>query len=187
MDFLTWFRSLFGQPIPAVKPPILANITQPSDPFVNRPIPQCGIDLIKSFEGCKLNAYQDGADIWTIGYGHTKDVKEGVTCSLSEADAWLRQDCAWAWAAILRLVKVPLTANQGGSLLSVVFNLGETQFSKSSLLVMLNSGNYVGIPDKIKQFVYISRKDGGGTMSQGLVNRRNAEAALFIGSDWRQA
>ena len=39
---------------------------------------EAGINLIKSFEGCRTIAYQDAIGVWTIGYGHTIDVKEGM-------------------------------------------------------------------------------------------------------------
>ena len=53
---------------------------------------QDGIDLIKRFESCRLTAYQDFGGVWTIGWGHTKDVCEGMTVSQNEADACLVTD-----------------------------------------------------------------------------------------------
>ena len=49
-----------------------------------------GIALIKKFEGCKLDAYQCSADVWTIGFGTTKGVKEGDACTQDEAEACRR-------------------------------------------------------------------------------------------------
>lgn len=165
-------------------------ISQPDNivKLPNNSIPQCGIDLINSFEKCEFSAYRDQGGIWTLGWGRTKGVKEGDVCTQAQADAWRREDCAWAWEVIQRNVKVRLTSNQGGSLLSLVYNLGGPRFEKegAGLLIMLNSGNYDGIPAKIKQFIWVRMPDGVLKVSQGLVVRRKAEAELWIGSDWRQ-
>ena len=45
-----------------------------------------GLSLIKKFEGCELKAYQDSVDIWTIGFGHTKNVKEGDEINQEKAE-----------------------------------------------------------------------------------------------------
>ena len=57
-------------------------------------ISQKGIDLIKRFEGCKLYAYRDSVGIPTIGYGHTKGVKMGMSITQKQADDFLREDVA---------------------------------------------------------------------------------------------
>lgn len=184
-----WLSRLFGwwTPIPAIKPVEIAKKTIIQVQGTGLPIPICGIDLLKKVEDCKLIGYADEGGVPTDGYGNTNGAQIGVAITQEKADADLAKNCEWAWTAVLKHVKVPLTSNQGGALLSFVYNLGETQFAKSSLLVLLNSGNYQAIPDKIKQFIYYSRKDGGRAVSQGLINRRKAEAALWIGADWRQA
>ena len=48
-----------------------------------------GINLIKKFEGCELEAYQDAVGVWTIGYGHTKNVQEGQVIKQEEAESML--------------------------------------------------------------------------------------------------
>ena len=48
-----------------------------------------GFDLIKKFEGCELEAYKCAAGVWTIGYGHTKDVQEGDTWGEEKAEFML--------------------------------------------------------------------------------------------------
>ena len=182
---MSWFSDLLSMLRPKIvraTPDIVKDTVQspPSE------IPQCGLTLIKSFESCRLTAYADQGGIFTLGWGHVSGVKEGDTCTQAQADAWLASDCSDAWAAIQRSVKVPLTANAAGALLCLTYNIGIGAFEKSSLLTLLNSGNISGIPAKIKQFVYITRPDGSRTISQGLVNRRKAEALLFTGGDWRQ-
>jgi lysozyme len=177
-DFWAWLKP------PAIKPPIIMPTPENEAPAVGS-MPLCGIALLKQLENCKLKAYPDEKGIPTIGYGHTEGVRLSDTCTQAQADRWLAYDCAWAWQTIRSRVSVPLTSNQGGALLSFVYNLGAPQFEKSTLLTILNSGNYAGVPGAMKQWIW-ETKNGMRTISQGLVNRRNAEAALWIGADWRQ-
>lgn len=51
-----------------------------------------GLNLIKSFEGCRLQAYQDSGGVWTIGYGHTNGVLPGQTITQQQAEEFLKQD-----------------------------------------------------------------------------------------------
>jgi lysozyme len=142
--------------------------------------PQCGVSLIQQFEGCKLEAYLDQRGIPTIGYGHIKDVSMGDTCTQEQADAWLVEDCSWAWAAVCNDVKVPLNENQSGALLSFVYSLGEPQFLKSTLLRFLNMNNYSVVPVEIAKWVWCNMPDGSRQVSKGLQNRRMAELTLWL-------
>lgn len=132
--------------------------------------------LVETFEGCRLVAYKDGNGIWTIGYGHTgPDVIEGLTCTLAIAQAWLDQDLATADAAIADWVKRSLTQNQYDALVSLVFNIGQGNFAKSTVLRQLNQGNAVGACAAIAMWNKVD-----GQVSRGLVTRRAAEQALFM-------
>lgn len=51
-----------------------------------------GIDLIKKYEGFRAKAYRCPADVWTIGYGHTLNVKSTDVIDKAQAEAFLRQD-----------------------------------------------------------------------------------------------
>ena len=141
--------------------------------------PACGVALLKRLESCKLEAYLDTNKIPTIGYGHTQGVKIGDTCTQAQADAWLAEDCAWAWLAIQDHVGVPLNANQAGALLSFVYNLGEPQFLESTVLKMLNYGKYSAVPPAMLE--WDKEKLGNGVVETvvGLENRREAEIALW--------
>lgn len=138
--------------------------------------------LIKEFEGLRLNAYPDPAHGWsvpTIGYGHTSAagapiVRRGMTITATEAEDILRRDLGQFEAAVRSLVKVPLTENQFGALVSFTFNLGAGNLKSSTLLRKLNAGDYVGASDEFGRWV----KAGGKTLS-GLVRRREAERQLF--------
>jgi lysozyme len=134
-----------------------------------------GLALLKAWEGGRLTAYQDGGGIWTIGYGHVgPDVHERLTLSLREIDALLEKDVAKAEAAVDRLVDVPLTAGQHDALTCFVFNVGGRAFEDSTLLRLLNAGDYDAVPGQLLRWV----KDNGRDVP-GLVNRRKGECLLW--------
>ncbi|MHB0805997.1 lysozyme [Stutzerimonas nitrititolerans] len=135
---------------------------------------QRGIDLIKSFEGLRLTAYDDGVGVQTIGYGHTKGVKPGMKITENWAEELLRDDLAEFEAAVNGLVKVRLCQHQFDALVSLVFNIGPGAFSDSTLLRLLNAGLY---DDAALQFVRWNK--GGGKVLSGLTRRRMAERKLF--------
>ncbi|WP_334324719.1 lysozyme [Gilliamella apicola] len=141
-------------------------------------ISQEGIDLIKSFEGLKLEAYKCQAGIWTIGYGHTKNVKDKDIISNSHADCFLVQDLYFIEQSINQLVKVELNQNQYDALCSFVFNVGVLAFNQSTLLAKLNMGNYIGASNEFERWNKIT-VDGIKQFSTGLTNRRKAEKNLF--------
>jgi len=137
---------------------------------------QRGLDLIKSFEGLRLTAYRCPADIPTIGYGTTAGVKMGDTITKERAEELLREDVKRFEGYIERLVKVPLTQGQWDALSSFVYNLGPGALEKSTLLRLLNAGDYSGAAAQFDRWVYAS-----GKKLSGLVKRRAAERALFEG------
>jgi lysozyme len=134
-----------------------------------------GLDIIKEAEGLRLKAYLCPAKVWTIGFGHTKGVKEGDTCTISQADAWLREDCQEAEEAVARLITAPLTQEQFDALVSFTFNLGATNLRNSTLLKRLNALDYDSAADELLKWV----KAGGVTLA-GLVKRRAKERELFL-------
>ncbi len=139
-------------------------------------ISQKGLDLIKSFEGLRLSAYKCPADVWTIGYGTTAGVKPSQTITKERAEELLREDVARFEAQVLRLVKVPLTQGQFDGLVSFTYNLGAGNLSNSTLLRLLNAGDYAGAAEQFDRW-----SKAGGRVLAGLVRRRAAERALFEG------
>lgn len=136
------------------------------------------IELTKQFEGCRLKAYPDPATKgapWTIGFGHTRGVKQGDTCTQEQADKWLLEDMQWAIAAVKALVTVPLNDNQLTALADFVFNVGVGNFKSSTLLRNLNAGNYEVAAQQFARWIYAAGKVMGG-----LVRRRQAEMDLFL-------
>lgn len=133
---------------------------------------------IKRSEGLRLQAYPDpgssNGDPWTIGYGSTKGVKRGMVITQAEADARLVADLTHAENTVERLVKVPLNDNQFGALVSFVFNVGSGAFEKSTLLRLLNEGQYAAVPAQLARWNKNDEK-----VMDGLSKRRAREAALW--------
>ena len=140
-----------------------------------------GLDLIKHFEGCELEAYLCPAGVWTIGYGHTKDVKEGDTTTKEEADYLLQKEMIEYESYIDDMVDVELNQNQYDSLCAWVYNLGPSNLGSSTLLKVLNEGKYDEVPEQIKRW-----NKANGKVLAGLVKRREAEALLFEDKEWRE-
>ena len=135
-------------------------------------------ELIKQHEGLRLKAYPDpgsGGDPWTIGYGRAHGVKRGDTCTKEQAEHWLDEDMLNASMTVERFVKVPLTNSQKDALVSLVFNIGEGAFQKSTLLRLLNMGDYIGAASQFDRWIHAS-----GNVMPGLVRRRKEEKALFL-------
>ena len=139
-----------------------------------------GIELLTYFEGLKLEAYQDSVGVWTIGYGHTKNVAEMDKITKSQAEDMLKTELIEYQSYITNLVKVKLTQGQFDSLVCWVYNLGPTNLSNSTLLKLLNQGDKFLIPEQIRRW-----NKAGGRVLKGLVRRREAEALMFAGKDWR--
>lgn len=139
-------------------------------------ISEKGIKLIKNFEGCRLEAYKCPAGIWTVGYGHTgSTVHQGLKISQSEADSLLKTDLIIHCNNVSKLVKVPLNQNQFDALVSLEYNIGYGNFSRSTLLKLLNAKNYKGAAEQFAVW-----RLGGGKILPGLVKRRKAEKDLFL-------
>lgn len=136
---------------------------------------QAGIDLIKKHESLKLHSYLCPAGKWTIGYGSTTKVKEGMTITPEQAEQRLAFDLDGAEAAVNNYVKVPLTQPQFDALVSFVFNVGAGAFQSSTLLAVLNQGDYKGAAAQFKRWEY-----GGGKVLAGLSKRRKEEAIMFM-------
>ena len=144
-------------------------------------ISQEGLSLIKKFEGCELEAYKCAANVWTIGYGSTDGVKEGMEISQERAEMLLLEDVEVFEESVNKIVEVPLEQNQFDALVSWTFNLGSTNLKNSTLLKVLNDKDYEGVPAQIKRW-----NKAGGKVLQGLIRRREAEALLFEGKEWHE-
>lgn len=137
-------------------------------------ISENGINLIKSHEGLMLSAYEDTGGVWTIGYGHTKDVYAGQKITEEEAEQFLKEDLEWAEQSVNDLIVVNISQKQYDSLVSFVFNVGVNQFKQSWVLLFTNQMNWGGVREQFMRWVY-----DNGVKIQGLENRRLAEASLY--------
>ena len=139
-----------------------------------------GIELLKHFEGCELKAYQDSVGVWTIGYGHTKGIYEGLEITQSEAEKMLIDELPEYEGYITDKVVPMLQQHEFYGLLCWVYNLGPTNLSSSTMLKKLNAGEFKEVPFQMKRW-----DKAGGEPLLGLTRRRNAEALLFKGEQWK--
>lgn len=134
---------------------------------------QAGLNLIKQFEGCHLQAYKCPAGVWTIGYGHTKNVKQGDVITQAQADAFLVEDVAGAEKNVNSYhSKYSWTQNEFDALVSFAFNLGS---------IDQLTANGTRSRQVIAEKMLLYNKAGGKVLA-GLVRRRKAEYALFTQS-----
>jgi len=133
-----------------------------------------GIELIKHFEGCELEAYKCAAGVWTIGYGHIKGVTSDSVITQEQAEQMLVEELNEYEGYINNMVTTPLSQNQFDALVSWVYNLGGGNLKASTLLKVVNSGEFDGVPAQIMRW-----NKAGGKVLEGLTRRRQAEADLF--------
>jgi GH24 family phage-related lysozyme (muramidase) len=138
-----------------------------------------GIELIKQFEGCKLTAYQDSVNVWTIGYGTTNADKaitntkicKGLTITQKQADDWLAKSVNQKYAE--KVMKYNPTykwnQNQFDALCSFAYNIGSID-----QLVQYGTRSIKEISNKI-----LAYNKAGGKELPGLTRRRKAEKELF--------
>lgn len=141
-----------------------------------------GLELIKKYEGLRLNAYKDPAGILTIGYGHTKTVKPGMVINKDMADLLLKIDVMDAENAVRVLVNTELSQNQFDALVSFVFNVGRKNFERSMLLKKLNEGKILEAGEEFMKWTK-AKQPGGLKELPGLVKRRAEEKVLFLSKE----
>jgi len=146
-------------------------------PTGNR-VSKAGIDLIHSFESCKLTAYPDPGSVdgkpWTIGWGSTgPGIAKGVVWTQEQADARFAADLGRFEKAVALMAPVT-TQNQFDALVSFAYNVGLNALHDSTLLRMHKAGDYAGAK---LQFSRWDKNDG--RVMTGLTRRRAAEAALY--------
>jgi len=142
-------------------------------------ISQEGLSLIKKFEGCELNSYKCAAGVPTIGYGSTHGIEMGMSISKARAEELLLEDISKFEDIVNESIKVSLSQNQFDAMVSWTFNLGGGNLKSSTLLKVLNGGDYEDVPNQIKRW-----NKANGKVLEGLIRRREAEALLFAGKEW---
>ena len=142
--------------------------------------------LIHTFEGCRLHAYKCPSGVWTIGWGHTVGVYEGMTITREQANELLKKDVAifedhLNYALGLddagRMPNgLPISQHQFDALLSFTFNIGTGNLARSTLLRKVKANpKDPSIRGEFSRWVY-----GGGKRLPGLVRRRRMEADLYF-------
>ncbi|TCM66467.1 lysozyme [Acinetobacter calcoaceticus] len=139
-----------------------------------------GIDLIANFEGLRLNAYDDGTGVWTIGYGTTRypngdRVKKGDRCTEAQAKRYMQHDLQSFEQTVNTAIQIDLTQNQFDALVSLTYNIGSGAFRQSTLVKKLNAGEIKAAADQFDVWIYAAAQP-----MQGLINRRSKEKALFL-------
>ncbi len=141
---------------------------------MGKPIGKEALEMIKSFEGCRLQAYKCPAGVWTIGYGHTARVKQGQVITQAQADAYLIADCQKFADYVDNPAYVPITyslnENQRDALISFAYNCGA-----GSLRTLCKGRTVVQIAEAILLY-----NKAAGKVLAGLTKRRKAERELFL-------
>jgi lysozyme len=138
-----------------------------------------GLALIKQFEGLALHAYQDIARRWSIGYGHTGDVKPGDEITEHMADVILESDLERFETEVDELAP-GANPNEFAAMVSFAYNLGGAALKRSHLLQQWQWGNKPAAAAEFMKWVYAA-----GHMAPGLVRRRAAERELFLTPEGR--
>lgn len=142
--------------------------------MTRRAINREGLELIKSFEGCKLTSYRCSANVLTIGYGSTgPHVKPGMTITQAQADELLRSDLR-RFEDYVAKAAPNATDNQFAAMVSLAFNIGEGALGRSTVLRKHLAGDHAGAAAAFGMW-----NKAGGRVLPGLTRRRNAEAALY--------
>ena len=132
------------------------------------------LDFITKEEGSRNKAYQDSKGLWTIGVGHLikEDEQYLLTATLTndQVEDLLRKDLKWCSEAVETSVKVPLEQHQFDALYSLCFNIGGTNFAKSTVVKKINAGDMNGAAAAIEMW----------NKPAVLINRRKRERALFL-------
>lgn len=134
-----------------------------------------GLALTEQFEGCALTAYQDSGGVWSNGYGNTHGVVPGSTITKEQAVSDLLANIQNSVNDVNRLVTVQLTQAEFDSLVDFDFNEGSGHLASSTLLRLLNTGDFNGAAAQFDLW-----DKCGGTVVAGLLRRRQAETANFI-------
>ncbi len=138
--------------------------------------------LVMFFEGVSLKAYQDGASVWTICYGHTAGVKRGDVATMSQCVAWLREDLQNSIGAVDKHLKADVGWLCRVAHADFVFQMGETKYRGSTLLARSNAGDRNGAPNEFLRWVYVGGKDCRLAASNcgGVVTRQQVRRELCL-------
>jgi lysozyme len=135
------------------------------------------IKLIKESEGCKLTSYKCPAGIWTIGYGQTKGIKEGMVWTQNQADEDLVKTALEVLNRAIKYSPILATVNmeKQAAIADFIYNLGVGKYATSTLKKKVDVGDWVSAASEIKRW-----DKAAGKVLKGLTVRRAKEAALLL-------
>lgn len=134
-----------------------------------------GLAMIMRFEGLRLSAYRDGVGIWTIGYGTTQDVHPGMVITMAQAGERLRHAVTQVESFITAVVTPAIDQDMFDALVSFTYNVGQGNLRKSSVLRLINIGDFHSAAD-----AFLLWTKAGGIVVNGLAIRRAMERAMFL-------
>lgn len=136
---------------------------------------QNAVDMIKRFEGCRLESYQDQGGVWTIGWGSTgPGIRENLKISQRVADGMLLGDIGWLSQDLAQLVGISLNQNAFDACMSLVYNIGLGAFKSSTMLKLILQHKLSLAAEEFPKWDHVQ-----GVVSPGLLARRLAEQTLF--------
>lgn len=144
-----------------------------------------GLRFVMHTEGFRTQPYQDGAGVWTIGYGHRITKAEEAIglgrapLTADEGAVIFWKDISFAEEGVGTLVLVSLTQGQFDALISFTFNFGAGNLNTSTLLRQLNTGDYRSVPTQLRRWVNVRLPNGTLVKEDGLVARRETEVILW--------
>lgn len=138
-----------------------------------------GIDFLKTWESCRLRAYQDQGGKWTIAWGHTLGVMPGEVIDQAQADRLLWGDLGPVHTCLASAVKVALAQCEYDALTDLVYNIGLEGFERSSLLKTLNAGDYARVTSEFYAWRFVDKVE-----NKGLARRRMAESRVWRGGSY---
>lgn len=137
-----------------------------------------GSFLIAPSEGLVTKTYLDPVNILTSCRGHVgSELKLGQTFTVDQCDKVFAEDLIKHDKQLMSVVKVPFKSDyQHAAMLSFVYNAGIGNFSSSTMLKRLNTGNYGGACLELTRWIYAK-----GKKLNGLVTRRTKEYQFCMG------
>ncbi len=140
---------------------------------------ETGLNLIKGYEGLRMSAHYAPSEQWTVGYGHTSSARHGMHVTESEAERLLREDVKPIESILAETVRAPLNQNEHDALASLIFNIGEENWRRSTVLRKLNAGDKLAAAQAFELWTR-ARVNGEVVSLDGLIRRRAAEKSLFL-------
>ncbi len=138
-----------------------------------------GLNLIKGYEGLRMSAHYTPGEEWTVGYGHTSTARHGMSVTEGDAERLLRNDVMPIEKLIADTVRAPLNQNEHDAVVSLIFNIGEANWKRSTVLRKLNEGDKLAAARAFEMWTK-ARVSGELVALDGLVRRRAAEKSLFL-------